>query len=152
MIFHAMGDAIPPPNKTPRILEWASKRPGEPPTSKSIMLVAGMRVCENLRDDYWCAHKMHSEFAAACAANNVTLPNAFMIAISDELVGAGSYASNDAHDRAFADCVIREAEAELRGSKKLPMIGLDLAELSIDEQMAIARRTGAPVMTIGDTR
>jgi hypothetical protein len=150
MIFHAMGDAIPPPNKNLRTLEWASKKPGEPPTSKTVILTPGMAVSENLRDDFWCAVKMHKAFSAACTANNVTLPDRFIIEIGGELVGAGSYRSNDAHDRAFSDCVVREAERDLRGCREWPLIGMDLSSIPPDEQIDIARRTGAPVVAIGD--
>jgi hypothetical protein len=48
MITHDRGDAEPPANKTPRILEWASKRPGEPTTTKTIMLPAGMIAPKNM--------------------------------------------------------------------------------------------------------
>jgi hypothetical protein len=149
MIKHDMGDAIPPTNKQLWIVEWMSKRPGEEATSKTIMVPAGMPVSENLRDEYWCALKMHNEFAAVCKRNSVALPTLFMIVTSNELIGYGTYASEDAHDRAFIDCMIREAEWEFRGRKKLPMIGVDLSCLPDDERAAIATRTGAPVMGVG---
>jgi hypothetical protein len=149
MITHDMGDAIPPANKTPQIVEWTSKRPGEPPTSKTLMVPAGMAVREGLRSEYWCSLKVHREFAAVCEANNVVLPAGFMIIASDELIGWGSYASDDAHERAFIDCMIREAEWEFRGRGKLPMIGMDLSAIPDEQQIALARRTGAPTRIMG---
>jgi hypothetical protein len=112
MIKHDMGDAIPPTNKQLWIVEWMSKRPGEEPTSKTIMVPAGMPVSENLRDEYRCALKMHNEFAAVCKRNGVALPTLFMIVPSNELIG--------------------------------------LSCIPDDQQVAIADRTGAPVMGIGE--
>lgn len=144
-ITHKMGNAIPPANKTPRIVEWTSKQPRGRPTSKTIMVPVGMAVRANLRDAYWGSVKMHEEFAAACRANNVALPTLFVIVLSDEVIGGGIYANGDARDRAFTDCVILEAEWEFRGRNELPTICIDLSGLPDDQRMAIANRTGAPV-------
>jgi hypothetical protein len=144
MITHDMGDAIPPANKTPRVVEWTSKQRGCEPTTRTMMLPVGMAVRASLRDAYWCSRKMHEEFAAACRANNVALPALFVIVLSDEVIGGGTYANEDARDRAFTDCVILEAEWEFRGGGKLPMIGTDLSGIPDEQQIEIARRTGAP--------
>ena len=144
MIFHAMGDAIPPPNKNLRTLEWVSKKPGEPATNKTVTLPVGMAVRDSLRDNYWCAIRMHGEFVAVCIAANVALPIGFVIVLADEVIGHGIYASADAHDRAFADCAICEAEWQFRGCAELPMIAADLSEVPEDQRIAIVRRTGAP--------
>lgn len=143
MIEHQMGNAIPPANKTPRVLEWTSTQPGEPPTNRSMMVPAGMAVRDNLRDNYWCAIKMHHEFAAVCKAANVALPIGFVMVVAEEVIGHGIYASADAHDRAFADCAICEAEWQFRGCAELPMIAADLSEVPEDQRIAIVRRTGA---------
>jgi hypothetical protein len=88
---------------------------------------------------------MHQEFAAVCRRAKVSLPKLFMIMMSNTLVGYGSYANEDAHYRAFIDCVIREAEWEYRGRNELPMIGMDLASAGVPEAelTALSQRTGA---------
>jgi hypothetical protein len=152
MIKHEHGDEIPPTNKQLWIIEWMSRGPGETkPTSKTVMVPPGMGVREGLRGEYWCARKMHEEFAAVCRRARVALPNLFMIMIPNTLVGYGSYANEDAHYRGFVDCVIREAEWECRGRNELPMIGMDLASAGVPEAelTALSQRTGAPTMGIG---
>jgi len=149
MITHDMGNAIPPTNKTLRIVEWTATQRGCEPTTRTMMVPVGMAVRASLRDAYWCSRKMHEEFAAACRANNVALPVLFVIALSDEVIGGGIYASEDARDRAFTDCMICEAEWEFRGGGKLPVIGADLSGIGDEQQIAIARHTGAPMMAIG---
>jgi len=148
MITHEMGNAIPPANKHPRMIAWVSKQPGEPPTNKTMMMPTSMAVRDGLRDTFWCAQKMHVEFAAACQAANVALPIGFVIVLADEVIGYGAYNSDDAHDRAFADVAICEREWECRGRGRLPRIGVDLSGIPDEQQIALARRTGAPMQAM----
>jgi hypothetical protein len=150
MITHDKGDAIPPVNQQLWIVEWMSKRPGQAPTRKLLMIPPGMPVSDNLRDEYWCARKMHGEFAAACIRNGVALPALFMIVTARELIGFGTYASADAHYRAFVDCMIREAEWGFRGRKEVPMIGMNMSVIPDAELTVLQHRTGAPVMGVGE--
>jgi hypothetical protein len=76
MITHDMGDAIPPANDKLIILEWQSKTGGEGASEKTVMLHPGWEVREFMRDEYWIAKKMHTEFARVCKASGVALPKA----------------------------------------------------------------------------
>lgn len=108
-ITHNMGDAIPPTNDKVCILEWQSRLKGEKElTGKTVVLPRGFAVAKMLRDEYWVAHKMHTEFTTLCKANGASLPKAMFIIVGEELVGFGDYPSDDPHIRAFADCIVRE--------------------------------------------
>jgi hypothetical protein len=153
VITHDMGDAIPPPNEKFCILEWNSKTGGEGAREKTVMFHPGWEVREFMRDEYWVAVKMHTEFAGVCKAHNVTLPNDLLIiGPGDEpddrvVIGFGSYGSEDPAHRAFIDCTIREAEWEMGDMKgPLPLIAMDMSEVPDEALAELRRRTGAKGM------
>jgi hypothetical protein len=101
----------------------------------------GLPVQEKLRDVYWVAVKMHTEFAATAKLHGVPLPRLFVLLEMEEVIGAGHYEDfNDAYDCAYLDCVMREvAWVEF---KRQALVAAKVDDFPMEALQEMMERTG----------
>jgi hypothetical protein len=149
-----MGDALPPSfgfgkPRSMQIFEFAIKDRAGKVHYLTIPLPygsGGLPVHKNLRDEYWVGVKMHNEFAAMAKLHGITLPRTFVLNEGNEVIGTGHYEDfNDAYDRAYLDCMMREFAFAEYGRMASVGFSIDLPDEAVRE---LVERTGTSSKTI----